>query len=41
MTQVNIHPAEQGSRANEYVAGILMTVVLLLAAILPFAQFTA
>ncbi len=41
MAQVYLETAEQGPRFNDYVAGVLMSAVLLLSAVLLFAQFAA
>jgi hypothetical protein len=41
MTQTSIHTADQGSRFNDYVAGILTAAVLLLSAVMFFSQFAA
>jgi hypothetical protein len=39
MAQVYLHTAEQGPQLHDYVAGALMSAVLLLSAVLLFAQF--
>jgi hypothetical protein len=41
MTQTSIRTADQGSRFNDYVAGILTAAVLLLSAVMFFSQFAA
>lgn len=41
MAQVYAHTAEQSPRFNDYVAGTLMTAVLMLSAVLLLAQVAA
>lgn len=41
MAQIHLQTAEQSPQLNDYVAGVLMSAVLMLSAVLLLAQFAA